>query len=233
MPVVEEQIRRIAQLGDEPPLLQNGDRLRSKEFLRRYEAMPDLKRAELIEGVVYMGSPVSAEWHSEPDALIHTWLGTYAAHTSGVRLFSNPTVILDADNAPQPDACLCLKPGAGGGMKFSPKNYLLGSPELIAEVAASSASIDLHDKMDAYARNGVGEYLVWRTLEKRLDWFALENENYVALSADKRGLLCSRTFPGLVLDGRALLGMNAAKVLAVLHRGLASAAHKRFVAGLR
>src|SRR6187397_2813809 len=95
-----------------PLELENGDRLRSQEFLRRYEAMPEIKRAELIEGIVYMGSPVSAE-HGEPDGLIHTWLGTYAASTPGVRLFCNTTVILDADNTPQPDACLCLNPGRG------------------------------------------------------------------------------------------------------------------------
>ena len=129
--------------------------------------MPEVKKAELIEGVVYMGSPVSAEEHGEPDALIHTWLGTYAAHTPGVRVFANATVLLDADNAPQPDACLCLKPNLGGRTKIHPRKYLSGPPELIAEIAASSASIDLHDKMDAYARNGVSEYLVWRTLERR------------------------------------------------------------------
>ena len=217
----------------EPPALQNGDRLRSQEFLRRYEAMPEVKKAELIEGIVYMGSPIRAEEHSEPDGLIHIWLGTYAAHTPGVRFFPNVTVILDADNTPQPDACLCLKPGRGGRTRISPKKYLMGAPELIAEVAASSASIDLNDKMDAFARNGVGEYLVWRTLERRFDWFVLENENYVALRHDRRGLLRSQTFPGLMLDVSALLAMNAPKVLAVLQRGLASAAHKKFIVSLR
>jgi Uma2 family endonuclease len=230
MLAVEERTRRGADLLREPPSLQNGDRLRSKEFLRRYEAMPEVKKAELIEGIVYMGSPVSAEEHGEPDAFIHTWLGTYAAHTPGVRVFANTTVILDADNTPQPDACLCLNAGRGGRTRISPKKYLMGAPELIVEIAASGASIDLNDKMDAYARNGVGEYLVWRTLEKRFDWFSLENENYVAVRPDGRGLLRSKTFPGLVLDVRALLAMNAPKVLTVLQRALASAAHKSFAA---
>jgi Uma2 family endonuclease len=183
--------------------------------------------------VVYMGSPVSAEDHSEPDGLIHGWLWTYATQTPGVRFFPNATVILDADNTPQPDACLCLKPGRGGRTRINPKKYLVGAPELIAEIAASSASLDLHDKMDAYARNGVGEYLVWRTLERRCDWFVLENENYIPLRPDTRGLLRGKIFPGLVLDVRAVLAMNAPKVLAALRRGLASAAHKTFVASLR
>src|SRR5437667_2054429 len=233
MLTVGERTRRFKRpLRAPPPALQNGDRLRSQEFLRRYEAMPELKKAELIEGIVYMGSPVSAE-HGEADGLIHGWLWTYATHTPGVRFFPNTTVILDADNTPQPDACLCLKPGRGGRTRISSKKYLTGAPELIAEIAASSASLDLNDKMDAYARNGVTEYLVWRTLERRFDWFVLENENYVALRPDSRGMLRSKTFPGLVLDVSALLSMNASKVLAILRRGLASAAHKTFIAALR
>ena len=96
------------------------------------------------------------------------------------------------------------------------------------EIAASSVSLDLHAKRRAYARNGVAEYLVWRTLEKRFDWWVLENEEYVPVQPDARGRLRSTLFPGLVLDVRALLAMNAAKVLAVLRRGLASAAHRRF-----
>jgi Uma2 family endonuclease len=84
--------------------------------------------------------------------------------------------------------------------------------------------------MNDYARNGVGEYLVWRTLEKRFDWFSLENENYVAVRPDARGLLRSKAFPGLVLEVNALLAMNARKALAVLQRGLVSAAHKSFIA---
>ena len=229
---VEERTRRFRRPLRAPPALQNGDRLRSQEFLRRYEAMPELKKAELIEGIVYMGSPVSAE-HGEADGLIHGWLWTYATHTPGVRFFPNTTVILDADNTPQPDACLCLKPGRGGRTRISPKKYLMGTPELISEIAASSASIDLNDKMEAYARNGVGEYLVWRTLERRFDWFVLENEDYVPLRPAGRGHLQSRAFPGLMLDVSALLAMNSPKVLAVLQRALASAAHKAFVENLR
>src|SRR4026208_344684 len=168
---------------DAPPPLQSGDRLRSREFLRRYEAMPESKKAELIEGVVYLGSPVGAE-HGEPDGLMHTWLGLYASNTPGVRFFTNTTVILDPDNTPQPDACLCLGPGGGGRTSITPQKYLTGPPELVAEIAGAGASMGVHDKVDAYARNGVAEYLVWRTLEKRFDWFFLEEENYVANPPD-------------------------------------------------
>jgi Uma2 family endonuclease len=193
--------------------------------------MPETEKAELIEGVVYMGSPVSAEEHSEPDGLVHTWLGFYAAHTPAVRFFPNATLILDSNNTVQPDACLCLKLGAGGRCKLTPRKYLAGAPEFIAEIAATSASIDLHGKREVYARNGVSEYLVWRTLENRLDWFALHNEDYLRLAPDRHGLLHSKIFPGLFLDAAALLKMDAARVLAILARGLASAAHSRFVSG--
>lgn len=34
--------------------LENGDRLSRFEFEHRYQAMPELKKAELVEGVVYI-----------------------------------------------------------------------------------------------------------------------------------------------------------------------------------
>jgi Uma2 family endonuclease len=221
-----------ARLLYDPPPLENGARLMSREFLRRYEATPEVKKAELIEGIVYMPPPVSAD-HSKPDSLIQTWLGTYAATTPGVECFTNTTVLLGPRNTPQPDACLCIKPGRGGQTRFNEKRYLVGAPELIAEVAATSASLDLGDKLEAYASAGVREYVVWRTLEAGLDWFTLEDADYLAVQPDERGLIRSRVFPGLVLNVSALLAMKSATVLMVLRRGLASTAHKKFAASLR
>lgn len=216
----------------DPPPLENGARLTSREFLRRYEAMPEIKKAELIEGVVYMPPPVSAH-HSEPDNLIQTWLGTYAAHTPGVHCYTNTTVQLGPRNTPQPDACLCLKPGRGGQARLNEMKHLIGAPELIAEIAATSASLDLGDKLEAYAVAGVREYLVWRTLERGFDCFVLEDADYLKVKPDARGCIRSGVFPGLVLDTRALLAMNGAKVLALLQRSLGSSAHKTFAANLR
>lgn len=232
MPAIAERHRKPARPPQDPPPLENGDRLSSREFLRRYEAMPELRKAELIQGIVYMPSPVSAN-HSEPDGIIQTWLGVYAAHTPGVKCYPNTTVVLGPRNTPQPDACLCLKPGHGGQTRLNGKSYLVGAPELVAEIAATSASLDLGDKFEAYASAGVCEYLVWRTLERGFDWFTLEDAEFLPVKPDAHGLIRSRVFPGLVLDVRALLAMNAAKVLAVLQRGLASAGHKSFVASLR
>ncbi len=176
-----------------PLPLENGERLTSSEFLRRYEAMPEIQKAQLIEGIVHMPSPVRADQHGKPDNLLQTWLGTYAIENEGVDGYTNTTLVLAPDNTPQPDAILCSTPRPGGRVWLNEKGYLCGAPELIAEVAASSASVDLHDKFRAYRRNGIAEYLVWVIAEKRVRWFALEDQEYVELK-DRAGILISRVF---------------------------------------
>jgi len=210
------------------PLLENGDRLTRTEFERRYHAMPHCKKAELIEGQVYMASPVRARKRSQPHAAVMGWLFNYCQATPGVELMDNPTVRLDADNEPQPDACLRIEEGAGGQSRISEDDYIEGAPELIVEVAASTASYDLHQKKQVYRRNGVREYLVWRVLDGAIDWFVLEEEIYVNLPVDADGLLRSRVFPGLWLAVADLLGGNWAQVVAQLSLGLASAEHREF-----
>lgn len=48
------------------PPLENGDRLNRYEFERRYDAMPNLRKAELIEGIVYMPAALRFKSHSQP-----------------------------------------------------------------------------------------------------------------------------------------------------------------------
>lgn len=199
-----------------PLPLENGDRMRSGEFLRRYEAMPEVKKAELVEGKVYMGSPVRADVHGKPDALIQTWLGVYAARNPGVEAYTNTTLLLDADNTYQPDGILCLPLERGGRTRINARGYLTGAPELIAEIAASIASLDLQEKLSVYRRCGVNEYLVWRTTENQFDWFVLENEEYRRQLPGGDGLLRSQVFAGLVLDVSALLARDGGRVLAAL-----------------
>lgn len=188
----------------------------SAEFLRRYEAMPEVPKAELIDGIVFLHMlPLSADAHAEPDNLIQTWLGTFAAHTPGVKAYTNPTLVLDRDNTPQPDAVLCSAPRAGGRVWLNEKGYLCGAPELVCEIAASTASSDLHAKFRAYRRQGIGEYLVWVVRERRVRWFVLEEDDYVE-QKERAGMLASRVFPKLVLDVRALLRGDGAKVLDTL-----------------
>ena len=213
-----------------PPPLESGDRLTREEFERRYEAMPGVKRAELINGVVYMGSPVRFRAHGRPHVLLLTWLGTYSALTPGVLCADNATVRLGADSEPQPDALLRLEPEAGGSSRISADDYVEGAPELLAEIAASSASYDLHDKMDVYRLGGVQEYLVWRVYEDQLDWFALQDGEYIRLMPDESGVIASQVFPGLRLARSALLEGNAAQVVAELQKGLGTGEHAAFVA---
>ena len=145
----------------------------------------------------------------------------------------NATVRLDLDNEPQPDALLCIAPEAGGAVDLSADDYVQGAPELIVEIAASSAAIDLHDKLRAYRRNGVREYVVWRARDRRIDWFVLEDGEYRPLAAGRDGMLESRVFPGLRLAVDALLRGDTARVLAELQRGLRTPQHATFVERLR
>ena len=210
-----------------PLPLENGARLTRAEFERRYKAMPRVKKAELIEGVVYMPSPVRIE-HSRKHAQIILWLGTYQAATPGTDFGDNATLRLDRDNEPQPDAFLRLKTAAGGASHISSDHYLEGAPELIVEIAASSASYDLYEKKNVYRRNGVPEYLVWRVYDEALDWFQLREEAYYQIKPDENGIIRSQIFPGLHLAVTALLAGDLPAVLAAAQAGLETDEHIAF-----
>lgn len=215
------------------PLLEAGDRLSRDEFESRYERMPHLKKAELIEGIVYLPSPVRAANHAEPHSQLGAWLGLYAAETPGVGCFDNSTVRLDLDNEPQPDLVLLRRRSHGGQARISADDYIEGAPELVVEIAGSSRAYDLHQKKGAYRRNGVREYLVWVTTEQRLVWWALRGTEYEETPVGPDGLLRSGVFPGLWLDVAALLRGDMKTVLAALRRGLDSPEHQAFPPGSR
>jgi Uma2 family endonuclease len=210
------------------PPLEGGDRLTRPEFERRYEAMPHLKKAELIEGRVYMPSPVRNKSHGQPHAHLTTWLGVYAAATPGVETSSDATVRLDLDNEPQPDVLLRIGDAYGGASHTTDDDYLAGAPELACEIAASTVSYDLHEKKRAYRRCGVQEYLVWRVRDKRFDWFVLDEGAYRALEPDADGLLESRILPGLRLEADALLAGDLAAVLDAAREGTQTERHAAF-----
>jgi Uma2 family endonuclease len=220
------------KLDDALPALENGDRLTRAEFERRYDAMPHLKKAELIEGVVYVPSPVRHRQHGSPHAHLVGWLSQYAANTPGIEVGDNSSVRLDLDNEPQPDALLFIDPARGGQVRISADEIIEGAPELVAEVASSSVSYDLHAKLHVYRRNGVCEYIVWRVLEREIDWFVLRAGQYERMPIDAQGLLRSEVFPGLWLDPAALVRDDLATVLAIVQQGLASPEHGAFVTRL-
>jgi hypothetical protein len=209
--------------------LESGDRLTRSEFERRYQAMPHLNKAELVEGVVYVSSPVRAASHGELHSYLMMWVTMYAVATPGVHPNDNTTVRLDVDNEPQPDALLRLDAHLGGTSRISADDYIEGAPEFIGEIAASSAAYDVHDKLSAYRRNQVQEYLVWRVHEQRLDWWQWQYGVYEPLEADAQGMVRSAVFPGLWLHVPALLDGNLTEVVTTLQLGLASPEHEAFV----
>jgi Uma2 family endonuclease len=224
-------VKTPPQQQHEPvPPLENGDRLNRYQFERRYNAMPHLRKAELIEGVVYMPAALRFKSHGQPHGDLIIWLGNYKVATPGVELGIEPTVRLDLDNEPQPDAVLMIE--AGGQARLSEDDYIEGAPELVAEIAASSAAIDLGDKKRSYRRNGIKEYIVWQVFEQKLDWFCLQEGEYVPLPVDENGVIRSLVFPGLWLAVDDLLSGNMGRVLAVLQLGLAVSEHTVFVQGL-
>jgi Uma2 family endonuclease len=212
--------------------LEPGDRLTRAEFERRYEAMPNLKKAELIEGVVYIPSAVRYRRHGQPHLHLIGWLVQYESGTAGVEGADNATIRLDLDNEPQPGALLLIDPARGGQARISDDDYVESAPELVAEIASSRASFDLHTKFNVYRRNGVCEYIVWRVLDGAIDWFVLRGGEYVRLVPDDRGIFRSEVFPGLWLDATAMVRGDLATVLATVQQGMGTAEHKAFVARL-
>jgi Uma2 family endonuclease len=198
-----------------PPLLESGDRLSREEFHRRYSELPGV-RAELVQGVVYVHSPVRARYHGQQHFAVTRWIGAYLDSHPGVQAMIDATVILDPDTEVQPDVLLLREPAPPGGAYINDDGYIEGAPPFIVEIAASSASYDLHDKLRVYERAGVLEYVVWRTVDEAIDWFRLRDGAFVRIESDAHGIIESTTFPGLRLHVAKLLAGDMAGVLAAL-----------------
>jgi hypothetical protein len=211
------------------PPLGPGDKLTREEFLRRWEAHPEIKCAELIGGIVYMPSPVKLE-HGNIESDLGLWLGTYSVATPGTDSAHNTTTFL-LDDTPQPDVHLRILPEYGGN-SHEEDGYLGGVPEFLAEVCLSSAAYDLHVKHDLYEAAQVPEYLAVLRYEREIRWHRLSDGKYELQPPDADGVWRSRVFPGLWLDGAALLARDRAQVLKRLQEGIESTAHQEFVAKL-
>jgi Uma2 family endonuclease len=212
------------------PYLQSGDHLTRSEFLRIWRGLPNLKRAELIRGVVYlMASPLSIE-HGDTESNLTIWAGMYRIATPGCASGNNATNLL-LDDCPQPDVNLRIIPEHGGKSRVRRK-MLVGPAELLMEVCSSSASIDLHDKFELYQEAGVSEYLVVIVKKKEIRWFRHVNRKFKPIAADAAGVYRSVVFPGLWLDSPAFFKNDMTKVLATLQEGIGSDQHQRFVAEL-
>ena len=213
------------------PPLHHGDRLTQKEFHRRYEAYPEDVKAELIGGVVYMASPL-AEPHGESHPNLSGVLWMYKNATPGVRLLDNATTILSEDAEPQPDLSLRVLHEYGGQSQVNAQRYVEGAPELICEVSDSSEAIDKGGKRNDYQQAGVLEYLVVCLREQELHWFDFRAGG--ELRPTRQGIYRSRVFPGLWIDGPALLAGNGPRLAEVLgSKALPAEAIRRSSTGWR
>jgi Uma2 family endonuclease len=195
--------------------------------------MTDLKKAELIDGEVFVPSPVRQRYHGRQHSHLNFWLSAYEGGTPGIEVGDNSTVGLDVQNMPQPDCVLFVQPEHGGQVRIGKKGYIEGAPDLVAEVAATCESYDLGKKLGAYERTGVLEYVIWRVVDGQVNWFVLREGRFERLSPRADGILCSAVFPGLWLDPAALRRGDVYAVLGVVQQGLSSPEHADFVARLR
>ncbi len=193
------------------PVLEPGDHLDRDEFERRYATRPDIHKAELIQGVVYVAAPVTID-HGVSVSRMSAWLGGHlAVHPDAcARTAVNGTVRLSATDVVQPDVMLWRE---GGNARIDADRYMAGAPELVVEVAASSATYDLHTKKESYRRAGVQEYIVWRTMDHMIDWFRLTDAQYKNVLPDEEGTIESSVFPGLRLNLPRMLQGDPAAIL--------------------
>jgi Uma2 family endonuclease len=215
--------------GDSVPPLENGDHLDQKTFHERYEAMPEDFKAELIQGRVYVRSGRVTRGHGRMHAFVSGWLGHYTVSIPGIEALIGTSVLLDEVNEPQPDCVLLVRPDYGGQTQLNDDQYIVGAPELVVEVAASTVSFDLFEKREAYEQAGVQEYLVVIVRDAQVRWLRLEGGRYVDVPADVEGVFRSRVFPGLWLNSKALLAEDSKLVLETLGKSLASPEHAEFV----
>lgn len=213
-----------------PPIgLENGNRMTREEFHRAYQEAPKHFRAELIGGIVYLPSPLRLG-HSNNHGHLGMLFSIYELSTPGTQFGDNATVKLGDQSEPQPDLFLRVLPDFGGQSKTDRQDYVVGAPELIAEVAHSSRSIDLHAKYEDYAANGVREYLVMSLADRRFFWFDLLTARELPVPTD--GIIRSYCFPGFWIDVEALFKADGKRLISVLQRGIDSPEHAQFVSRL-
>ena len=203
------------------PVLHAGDHLDAETFLRRWEGMPELKRAELVEGRAYlMPSPVS-EMHGQPHDVVMQWIAAYRRLTPGLAGLVDTTLVIDDETVLQPDYQLNLPQAAGGRTGRTAKGYVTGAPELVVEIAHSTESMDLHEKREIYRRAGVAEYLVWRTHEAAIDWWSNAGDAWRPIEPDGQGVRYSRVYPGLATSNEMLLAGDLGRLAEAIERACA------------
>jgi Uma2 family endonuclease len=226
-----ERVTQKPRASDAVFLLENGARMDQRTFHELYLKTPEDFKAELLGGVVHVASPVTTR-HGGPHAKLVAWLIGYMAATLGTDVYDNTTNVLTEDSEPQPDAALLIQQNYGGRTRINRKGYILGAPELVAEVAHSTASVDLGVKKTQYENAGAQEYLVILVHEKQVRWFARRARGYEELALGRDGILRSEVFPGLWLRPDGFFAPLMSRHLTVARSGRASPEHAAFVAEL-
>ena len=200
-------------------LLAPGDRMELEEFLERWDQSPELKFAELIDGVVYMPPPVSLP-HGSFNSVAQAVFGRYRLLSGVCKSLANATWLM-LGSAPQPDLSLALKKEYGGTMEMAARELASGRPELAVEICWSRRSYDLGPKLALYERAGVPEYLAILVEERRFEWRVLVQSRYQFLNAQD-GVFRSRILPGLWIDEPAFWSEDGPRLLSVLDEGMRS-----------
>jgi Uma2 family endonuclease len=217
-------------MKEAPSTLFEGQRLDQPTFHALYEAMPPETRAELIDGVVYLPSPLGRD-HGRAHFPVIAWLSSFVENTPGIEGLDNATAILGWKSETQPDALLRVLPECGGRTRDE-EGYVHGAPELIVEVSKATRYVDLGPKKLDYERAGVLEYVVRAIEPDQIFWFGQEHGVLVQRSMGDDGFYRSTAFPGLWLDPSALLRGDTRRLRAVVELGCATADHAAFVATL-
>ena len=214
-----------AQVLTQP--LCEGEQLPREEFMRRWEAMPDLKFAELIDGIVHMPSPIS-RIHCDFHARLFGWLWTFGSATPGCTLLPAGTWLMSDDSAPQPDLAFCILSERGGQSSIEGE-YSAGVPELIVEISYTTGARDSGIKQRLYERSGVLEYIIVKPQKRQIVWNELAAGKYREIQPGADGLLRSRVFPGLWLNAEALWNNDHTALSKAIQQGTSTPEHAGFV----
>ena len=144
--------------------------------LEDYLALPDERRAELIDGVIYdMSAPTG--YHQLIAGKLYAMLLSLISEKGGdCRPFVSPVdVQLDCDDRTivQPDVLiLCDK------SKYTPAR-IVGAPDFVAEILSKSTrSKDMYVKLYKYRNAGVREYWMIDPDKKRVLVWHFEKDDY-------------------------------------------------------
>jgi len=222
-----DAMSQSTRIAEPPNALVEGQRLDQPTFHWLYEAMPPGTRAELINGVVRMPSPVGPA-HGRTHFPTIAWLSYYVENTPGLEGLDNTSTAMGQKSEPQPDVMLRILSEYRGRTQAD-QQLVRGVPELLGEIAHTSRYTDLGPKLEDYERAGVLEYIVVALEPDQVFWFVLRDGHFMDLPPGPDGIHRSEVFPGLWLEPKALFAGDTRRLRAVVDLGLTTPEHAEFV----